>query len=54
MRVTAEDIETKNMDRADRMERSEAARQRRKETKEMRETRLLNQYAKARRAKKNG
>ena len=54
MRVTAEDIEQKDMTKADRMERSDAARQRRKETKAMREARLLNEYAKARREKKNG
>jgi hypothetical protein len=53
MRVTPEDIENKDMSKANRMERSETARQRRKETKQMRETRLMNEYAKKRREKKN-
>jgi hypothetical protein len=47
-----EEIETKSYKRAERMLRSEAARQRRKELKEVRETRILNEWAKQRRARK--
>lgn len=48
-----EEIETKSYKRAERMLRSEAARQRRKELKEVRETRILNEWAKQRRARKS-
>lgn len=47
-----EEIETKSYKKAERMLRSEAARQRRKELKEVKETKLLNEWAKQRRARK--
>lgn len=51
--VAYEDVEFKDLKKADRMLRSEAARQRRKELKQVRETRILNEWAKARRERKN-
>lgn len=45
-------IEIKDMKKADRMLRSEAARHRRKELKMVREMKVVNEWAKARRARK--
>ena len=47
-----EEIETKPRKRADRMLRSESARRRRKSLKTVKETRILNEWAKARRERK--
>ena len=47
-----EDVEFKPAVRGDRMLRSEAARSRRREKKLVRETRVLNEWARTRRAKK--
>ena len=47
-----EDVEFKPASRGDRMLRSEAARERRRGLKHVRETRVLNEWARARRAKK--
>ena len=52
--VSYEDIEFKDYKESDRMLRSEAARARRKETKQIREQRVMAQWAKARRERKNG
>ena len=48
-----EEIETKSFKKAERMLRSESARQRRKQLKEVRETKILNEWAKQRRARKS-
>jgi hypothetical protein len=54
MDMTAyEEIETKDYAKAMRMARSQSARQRRKETKQIRETKVVNEWAKARRERKN-
>lgn len=52
--VTYEEVEFKDYKKSDRMLRSEAARQRRRETKHIREMRVVNEWAKARRERKNG
>ena len=52
--VSYEDVEFKDYKKSDRMLRSEAARARRKETKQIREQRVVNEWAKARRERKNG
>lgn len=52
--VAYEDVEFKDYKKSDRMLRSEAARQRRKETKQIREQKVINEWAKARRERKNG
>lgn len=51
--VSYEEVEFKDYKKSDRMLRSESARTRRKETKQIREARLLNEWAKARRERKN-
>jgi hypothetical protein len=51
--VAYEDVEFKDLKKADRMLRSESARQRRKEAKQIRETKVVNEWAKARRERKN-
>ena len=51
--VTYEDIEFKDLKKADRMLRSESARQRRRESKQIREVKTVNEWAKARRDRKN-
>jgi hypothetical protein len=48
-----EDINLKPKKRADRLSRSISARRRRKVLKQVRETRLLNAYAKLKRARRN-
>jgi hypothetical protein len=54
MNMTAYDeIETKDYAKAERMARSETARSRRKTTKQIREAKLLNDWARKRRARKN-
>lgn len=50
--VSYEDIEFKDYKKADRMLRSESARQRRRETKQVREMKVINEWAKSRRARK--
>jgi hypothetical protein len=50
--VTYEDIEFKDYKKANRMLRSESARQRRKEVKSVRETKIMNEWARSRRARK--
>jgi hypothetical protein len=52
--VAYEDVQFKDYKKSDRMLRSEAARSRRKETKQIREARVMAQWAKARRERKNG
>jgi hypothetical protein len=47
-----EEIETKSFKKAERMLKSDSARQRRKQLKEVREIKLLNEWAKQRRARK--
>jgi hypothetical protein len=47
-----EEIETKSFKKAERMLKSDSARQRRKQLKEVRETKILNEWAKQRRARK--
>jgi hypothetical protein len=47
-----EDVEVKPVVRGERMLRSEAARTRRRELKTVRENRVINEWARARRAKK--
>jgi len=47
-----DEIETKPRKRAERMLRSDSARRRRKALKVVKETRILNEWAKARRARK--
>lgn len=51
--VTYEEVENKNYKRADRMLRSAAARARRKVTKQIKEMKLFNEWAHARRERKN-
>lgn len=51
--IAYDEIEFKDRKKADRMLRSESARRRRRVTKNVRETRIINQWAKARRARKN-
>ena len=51
--VTYEDVEFKDVKKADRMLRSAAARARRKVTKQIREMKLFNEWARARRERKN-
>jgi hypothetical protein len=50
--IASDEIETKSFKKAERMLRSDSARQRRKQLKEVRETKLLNEWAKQRRARK--
>lgn len=50
--VAFEEVSTKPLTRQFRMGKSEAARKRRRSLKEVRETRLINTFAKARRARK--
>ena len=50
--VAFEEVATKPLKRQFRMGKSEAARKRRRSLKEVRETRLMNTFAKARRARK--
>lgn len=51
--IAYEEIEHKDYTKAERMLRSEAARARRKETKNVRETKIMNEWARARRARKS-